>query len=141
MIGASAFMLLPQPALETRPLTADRLTLPAYAGMFLIGIYGGFIQVGVGALFIVVLYRMLKIDLPQVNVIKVLVILIYTLPALGIFAANGQVLWGIGLILAAGHIAGAMLAVRVNMGPQGALWIKWLTLAMVVAILVKLVWF
>lgn len=141
MISASGFMLLPQPALETRPLTADRLTLPVYAGMFLIGIYGGFIQVGVGALFIVVLYRMLKIDLPQVNVIKVLVILIYTLPALGIFAANGQVLWGIGLILAAGHIAGAMLAVRVNMGPQGALWIKWLTLAMVVAILVKLVWF
>lgn len=141
MIGASAFMLLPQPALETGPLTTDRLTLPVYAGMFLIGIYGGFIQVGVGALFIVVLYRMLKIDLPQVNVIKVLIILIYTLPALAIFATSGQVLWGIGLVLAAGHIAGAMLAVRVNMGPQGALWIKWLTLAMVVAILVKLVWF
>lgn len=141
MVGASLFMVLPQPALSTRPLTPDRLTAPVYGGMFLIGIYGGFIQIGVGALFIVVLYRMLKIDLRQVNVIKVLIILIYTLPALAVFAGSGQVLWGVGLVLAVGHIAGAMIGARVNMGPQGAVWIKWLTLAMVAVILVKLVWF
>lgn len=139
MIGASAFMLLPQPKLDTRPLTPDRLGVIEYLALFLIGLYGGFIQVGVGALFIVVLYRMLKIDLPQVNVIKVFIILIYTLPALTIFAAKGQVLWVTGLVLAAGNMAGAMMAVRVNMGPQGARWIKWLTLAMVAAILVRLI--
>ncbi|MFL1406767.1 sulfite exporter TauE/SafE family protein [Marinobacter sp. M1N3S26] len=139
MIGASAFMLLPQPKLDTRPLTPDRLGPMEYLALFLIGLYGGFIQVGVGALFIVVLYRMLKIDLPQVNVIKVFIILIYTLPALAIFAAKGQVLWMTGLVLAAGNMAGAMMAVRVNMGPQGARWIKWLTLAMVAAILVRLI--
>ncbi|AZT85648.1 sulfite exporter TauE/SafE family protein [Marinobacter sp. NP-4(2019)] len=140
MIGASIFMLLPQPKLDTRPLTPERLGIAEYLALFLIGLYGGFIQVGVGALFVVVLYRMLKIDLPQVNVIKVFIVLIYTLPALAIFALKGQVLWGMGLVLALGNMAGAMAAVRVNMGVRGAQWIKWLTLLMVAAILVRLIW-
>ncbi|MDX1634978.1 MAG: sulfite exporter TauE/SafE family protein [Marinobacter sp.] len=139
MIGASLFMLLPQPLLDTRPLTPERLGPVIYLAMFLIGIYGGFIQVGVGALFIVVLYRMLRIDLRQVNVFKVAIVLLYTLPALLIFALNDQVRWGVGLILAVGNIAGAYLAVKVNVSARGAMWVKWITLVMVAAILVRLV--
>lgn len=141
MLGVSVFMLLPQPSLDTRPLTTERLGPVIYAAMFLIGLYGGFIQVGVGALFLVVLYRMLKIDLPQVNVFKVAVILLYTLPALLVFALNGQVRWVMGLTLALGNIAGAFLAVRVNLSARGALWVKWVTLTMVVLILLRLMWF
>lgn len=141
MVGASLFMLLPQPKLDTRPLTPDRLGPVSYLAMFLIGLYGGFIQVGVGALFIVVLYRLLKIDLRQVNVLKVFIVLIYTLPALAIFALNDQVRWGLGLLLAAGNMTGALLAVRVNMSSRGAQWIKWLTLAMVGVILIRLIWY
>ncbi|PSF05378.1 sulfite exporter TauE/SafE family protein [Marinobacter fuscus] len=141
MLGVSVFMLLPQPSLDTRPLTTERLGPVIYGAMFLIGLYGGFIQVGVGALFLVVLYRMLKIDLPQVNVFKVAVILLYTLPALLVFALNGQVRWVMGLTLALGNIAGAFVAVRVNLSARGALWVKWLTLTMVVLILLRLMWF
>ncbi|RBP26019.1 hypothetical protein DET50_12072 [Marinobacter pelagius] len=139
MIGVSVFMLLPQPKLDTRPLTTDRLGPVIYLAMFLIGLYGGFIQVGVGALFLVVLYRILKIDLPQVNVFKVSIILLYTLPALLIFALNDQVRWGMGLTLALGNIVGAFLAVKVNLSSRGAQWVKWLTLVMVAAILVRLI--
>ncbi|SFR64534.1 hypothetical protein SAMN05216203_2117 [Marinobacter daqiaonensis] len=141
MIGASLFLLLPQPKLDTRPLAPDRLGPVEYFALLLIGLYGGFIQVGVGALFVVVLYRMLKIDLPQVNVIKVFIVLVYTIPALAIFAFKGQVLWATGLILAAGNVVGALLAVKVNMGPKGAQWIRWLTLIMVAAILGRLIWY
>lgn len=139
MIMASFFMILPQPKLDTRPLTPDRLGPVIYLAMFVIGIYGGFIQVGVGALFIVVLYRLLRIDLRQVNVFKVAIVLLYTLPALLIFALNGQVRWGMGLMLAAGNISGAFLAVKVNMSARGAQWVKWITLVMVAAILVRLI--
>lgn len=139
MIMASFFMILPTPKLDTRPLTPDRLGPVIYLAMFVIGIYGGFIQVGVGALFIVVLYRMLKIDLRQVNVFKVAIVLLYTLPALLIFALNGQVRWGMGLMLAVGNISGAFLAVKVNMSARGAQWVKWITLVMVAAILVRLI--
>jgi uncharacterized membrane protein YfcA len=139
MIGASVFMLLPQPKLDTRPLTPDRLGPVIYLAMFLIGVYGGFIQVGVGALFLVVLYRMLRIDLRQVNVFKVAIVLLYTLPALLIFAINEQVRWGMGLTLALGNITGAFIAVRVNLSEKGAQWVKWITLVMVAAILVRLI--
>ncbi|MHB0776135.1 sulfite exporter TauE/SafE family protein [Halomonas sp. WWR20] len=138
MVVASVMLLLPQPALDTRKLTPERLSPVVYVAMFVIGLYGGFIQVGVGVLFIVVLYRMLRIDLAQVNVFKVFIVLIYTLPALALFMFNGQVRWGPGLLLAAGSMTGAWLAVRVNMGPRGALWVKWLTLAVIVAIVLRL---
>ncbi|MDN3521250.1 sulfite exporter TauE/SafE family protein [Halomonas ramblicola] len=138
MAGAALLMLLPQPRLDTRPLTAERLTPAVYLAMFAIGLYGGFIQVGVGILFIVVLYRMLKIDLGQVNAFKVLIILVYTLPALAIFLINDQVRWGYGLLLAAGSMLGAWLAVKVNVSPRGAFVVKWLTVAVIVAIILRL---
>lgn len=138
MAGSAVLMLLPQPKLDTRPLTADRLTPVIYLAMFVIGIYGGFIQVGVGVLFIIVLYRLLKIDLAQVNVFKVLIILVYSLPALALFMWFDQVRWHYGLLLALGSMTGAWLAVKVNMSPRGAMWIKYLTLAMIAAILLRL---
>ncbi|QEA38908.1 sulfite exporter TauE/SafE family protein [Pistricoccus aurantiacus] len=138
MVASAAVMLLPQPKLDTRPLTRERLTPAIYLAMFAIGVYGGFIQVGVGVLFIVVLYRMLKIDLAQINVFKVLIILIYTLPALGLFVYHDQVRWGYGLLLALGSVSGAWIAVRVNLSAQGALWVKWLTLAVILAIVLRL---
>nr|WP_298378722.1 sulfite exporter TauE/SafE family protein [uncultured Halomonas sp.] len=141
MVGASIMMLLPQPKLDTRALTPERLTPTVYLAMFGIGLYGGFIQVGVGILFIVVLYRLLKIDLAQVNVFKVFIILIYTLPALLLFMVNDQVRWNYGLLLALGSMSGAWLAVKVNMGPQGAYWVKRLTLVVIAAIIVRLLFF
>lgn len=141
MVAASIMMLLPQPRLETRALTRERLTPAVYLAMFAIGVYGGFIQVGVGVLFIVVLYRMLKIDLAQVNVFKVFIILIYTLPALVLFMLDDQVRWGYGLLLAVGSMAGAWLGVKVNMGPRGAQWVKGLTLVVIAAIILRLVFF
>ena len=141
MIAASLMMLLPQPRLDTRTLTPERLTPAVYLAMFVIGLYGGFIQVGVGVLFIAVLYRLLRIDLAQVNVFKVFIILMYTLPALALFVFDDQVRWGYGLLLALGSMSGAWLAVRVNLGPRGAVWVKWLTLAVIVAIVVRLLLF
>ncbi|MGE4533812.1 sulfite exporter TauE/SafE family protein [Halomonas sp.] len=138
MAGSALLMLLPQPRLDTRPLTPERLTPAIYLAMFGIGLYGGFIQVGVGILFIVVLYRMLRIDLAQVNVFKVLIVLVYTLPALALFLVNDQVRWGYGLLLAAGSMTGAWLAVKVNVSPRGAFVVKWLTVAVIAAIILRL---
>ncbi|MBY5926357.1 MULTISPECIES: sulfite exporter TauE/SafE family protein [unclassified Halomonas] len=138
MVAAAVIMLLPQPKIDTRPLTVERLTPGIYLAMFVIGIYGGFLQVGVGILFMIVLYRMLKIDLGQVNAFKVLIILVYTLPALGIFLWHDQVRWSYGLVLAAGSMTGAWLAVKVNMSSRGAMVVKWLTVAVIAVIILRL---
>ena len=139
MAGASAIMLLPSPALlRTTRLEVSGLRWPVLAAMLAIGFYGGFIQVAVGILFIVLLYRVLGIDLVQVNALKVMVVLVYMVPALGIFVATGNVAWSYGLVLAAGSMAGAWLAVQVTLGPSGTILIQRFTLAVIAVIMVKL---
>jgi uncharacterized membrane protein YfcA len=81
----------------------SRLVYPALFG---IGFYGGFLQVGVGFLFMAALYHLLRENLVRVNMHKVFIILIYTLAALVVFALAGNVNWIYGLILAAGNALG-----------------------------------
>jgi len=83
---------------------AHWLIYPALIG---IGFYGGFLQIGVGFLFMAALYHFLRVDLVTVNMHKVFIIFIYTLPALVVFAWTGNVNWKYGLVLAAGNSFGA----------------------------------
>jgi len=77
-----------------------------YPALFGIGFYGGFIQVGVGFLLMAALFHLLRVDLVRVNMHKVFIVLIYTVPALGVFIISGNVVWGYGLALAAGNSLG-----------------------------------
>lgn len=77
-----------------------------YPAMFVIGFYGGFIQVGVGFLLMAALYHLLRVNLVLVNMHKVFIVLIYTIPALLVFILTGNVVWKYGLILAAGNSIG-----------------------------------
>lgn len=61
-----------------------------------------------------------------------------TLPALGVFLYHDQVRWGYGLVLAAGSMLGAWLGVKVNISSRGALWVKWLTIVVIAAIIIRL---
>lgn len=77
-----------------------------YPALLGIGFYGGFLQIGVGFLFMAALYHLLRVDLITVNMHKVFIILVYTLPALLIFMWTGNVNWKYGLALAAGNAFG-----------------------------------
>ncbi|MBN2244743.1 MAG: sulfite exporter TauE/SafE family protein [Candidatus Aminicenantes bacterium] len=83
-----------------------------YPAMFIIGFYGGFIQVGVGFLLMAALYHLLKVNLVLVNMHKVFIILVYTMPALLIFILTGNVIWKYGLALAAGNSIGGWWGAR-----------------------------
>jgi len=78
-----------------------------YPALFLAGFYGGFIQVGIGFILMAILYHLLDITLLRVNMHKVFIVMIYTIPALGIFIYTGNVNLGFGLCLAAGNGIGA----------------------------------
>lgn len=80
-----------------------------------IGFYGGFIQAGVGFLFMLVLYRGLGFDLLTVNVHKVFIVLLYTIPAFLVFLGSGMVDWTVGLVLAGGNAVGAVVGTRVSL--------------------------
>lgn len=85
------------------------------AVFFLIGIYGGAIQAGVGILLVAALSR-LGYDLVLASSIKVIIALVFTVAALPIFILQGQIAWLPSLVLgfgfAAGGELGAHLAVR-----------------------------
>ncbi|HUF09834.1 MAG TPA: sulfite exporter TauE/SafE family protein [Rhodothermales bacterium] len=85
-----------------------------YPSLFGIGFYGGFIQVGVGFLIMAAFYHLLKLNLVFVNMHKVLVVLVYTIPALLIFTLTGHVDWMLGLSLAAGNSMGGWWAARLS---------------------------
>ncbi|MBN2347431.1 MAG: sulfite exporter TauE/SafE family protein [Bacteroidales bacterium] len=87
---------------------------------FVIGIYGGFIQAGVGFFLLAGLVLGAGADLVKANALKVFIILLYTPIALLIFLWNGQVNIQIGLILAVGNMIGAFIGskVAVSWGPK-----------------------
>ena len=83
-----------------------------YPVMLGIGFYGGFIQVGVGFIFMSALYHILRLNLIHVNMHKVFIVFIYTIPALAIFIYTGNVNWVLGLSLAAGNAFGGWWSAR-----------------------------
>ena len=87
---------------------------------FFIGIYGGFIQAGVGFFLLAGLVLGAGVDLVKANALKVFIVLLYTPIALAIFIMNDQVNWKLGLILALGNMAGAFVGARVavSWGPK-----------------------
>lgn len=124
MIGVLAFMVLDpmkrhrMAAVHFTPLRTAVLLF----SFFVIGIYGGFVQAGVGFLIITGLLAH-GLDLVRINAIKVFVTLVFTVAALAVFVAHGQVDWPMGLALAAGNGAGGWIGTCVAV-KKGHDWIK-----------------
>ena len=59
------------------------------------------------------------------------------LGALAVFAAQGHVLWLLGLMLAVGNIVGAQLGSHMALG-RGSSFVRWVLLAVVVVMVAKL---
>lgn len=87
---------------------------------FCIGLYGGFIQAGVGFFLLAALVLGAGLDLVRANAVKVLIILVYNIFALAIFLLHDQVNVKYGLILAVGNMMGAFIGSRVavSWGPK-----------------------
>ena len=106
---------------------------------FFIGIYGGFIQAGVGFIIMAALTKINKLSLVKTNSIKVFVVLIYTIAALAVFIIEDQINWLYGLVLAIGNMTGAWVASRWSVD-KGDKWIKRFLVVMVTILAIKL-WF
>ncbi len=79
---------------------------------FIIGIYGGFIQAGVGIMLLAGMVLMARYNLVAANSIKVLIVLLFNVPVLAIFLWYNQVHIGWGILMAICQSIGAVLGVR-----------------------------
>ena len=132
MIGLSLLILLRPsvvaPPLGTVPFRVRERPL-AWLALFVAGLYGGFVQGGVGFVLIAALAGTLRYDLIRTNALKTVCTLAFTLVSLAVFIAHGQVLWVPGLVLGLATMCGAALGVRLSLRLSPAL-MKWFLLLM-----------
>ena len=106
---------------------------------FFIGIYGGFINAGIGFVIMLFLHYYNKLNLVKVNATKVVIVLIYTTGAIVTFAMADKINWIYGLVLASGNFLGGWVSSRWSV-KRGEKAIKAFLVIMVLLMSVKL-WF
>ncbi|NVO21516.1 MAG: sulfite exporter TauE/SafE family protein [Bacteroidetes bacterium] len=127
------FFVIVKPSLwlKERPhLTERPVSFLEFLIFFLIGIYGGFIQIGVGYYLLAGIVLGSGYDLVRANAIKVLIVLIYTFAALFVFIYNKQVYWQYGFIHAIGNIIGAFIASRMAI-KRGVGFVRWVIILVI----------
>lgn len=116
-IGIMLLVALPLIFVDPRRLHRDRAAPPAVqaAGFFVAGAYGGFVQAGVGVLLLAVGAGLGGLSLIRANALKLLIVAVFTLPALALFVAADLVAWVPGLALGVGSLAGGWLGAQLNL--------------------------
>lgn len=111
------------------------LSFPVF---FAVGLYGGFIQMGMGLVFLAGAVMLGGYNLIEANGVKMVVVTIYTLIGVGIFMWHGMLAWLPGLLLAVGQaVGGYATASLAGKYPQANRWAYWLLLAIVFFIVAK----
>lgn len=117
--------------------TQGKYRLLSIGVFFVIGIYGGFIQAGVGLFILLALTSINRLNLVSSNAVKALVVFIYTIGALAIFAFNHQIDYVYGLVLALGNASGGWIGSRWSVKKGDGI-VKVFLIVMVIAMAIKL---
>lgn len=139
LVGAAAWTVLRPavPAEERAVLLPEGRRRWAFAGLFfVVGVYGGFIQAGVGFIILAVTSAG-GLNLIRGNALKVTLILAFTAPALVIFTWSGKVDWAMGTALAAGNFLGALAGVRLQI-LKGHKWVQNVVAVTIVVFAIRL---
>ena len=119
--------LNPLTILSQKPATKLAIAL------FFVGIYGGFIQAGVGVMLLLVLVTGAQISLPFANGLKMVVALGLASVALILFVLNDMIHWQYGLLMAVGQSIGAWLGVRfISKVPNASVWVRRLLIVILI---------
>jgi len=87
---------------------------------FILGIYGGLIQMGMGIFFLALMVLISRIPMIEANAIKVFVVTIYTLLMVMLFQWRGLIDWPVGLLMGVGQFAGGWITARAASRYPGA---------------------
>jgi uncharacterized protein len=135
MIGMAALLVV-RPTLvvapdDGEPRWSDRRAA-ALVGLVGCGLYGGFVQAGVGLLLVGVLSGTLGYPVARANGLKAVATLVFGAVALAVFAADGLVAWLPATVLAAASVVGALIGVRLALVLPGSI-MRWTLFVCVVA--------
>ena len=136
----SVFFIIfnPKKSAGEEKLTFKRQLIGTVCFLFL-GIYGGFVQAGIGFLVLAVLNLVNNLNLVTSNYVKVFSAIVYTGASVVVFAIEGKINWAAGGILAIGMAWGGWFASRWSVD-KGEVWIKRVMIVSIIALAIKL-WF
>ena len=80
--------------------------------LFALGFYGGFIQMGMGVFFLIIMVLGLRVNIIESNALKGFVIGAYTLLLIFMFHYKGLIDWKLGGIMAIGQTLGGYLTAK-----------------------------
>ena len=117
---------------EKTELPEGRPPLWLLAVFFTVGIYGGFIQAGVGIMMLAALVMGAGYELVEANAVKMLIAVLFTTGALAVFVLDAKVNWTYGAFMAVGQGFGAFLGARFAVeSDRAAVWIRRLLIVIV----------
>jgi uncharacterized membrane protein YfcA len=131
MLLLAVFPVLFKPKLFdnlSTPHNTKRIPFSLLLGFFGIGVYSGFLQVGVGVWSLVLLLLLGDMQVNRANAVKSQLLFVTTLAASVLFVSQDQVVLIVALVLAAGSAGGAWLATWLVKG-RSIPWLRWLLLA------------
>ncbi len=101
---------------------------------FAIGIYGGFIQAGVGVFLVTALVLGVGYTIVHANAVKLIFVLALNIVAFIVFILSPlEINWGIGALMAVGQSIGAWAAVRFAVSVKDAnRWVRYLLIVVVI---------
>ena len=111
--------------------TENGISFLQYLTFFLIGIYGGFVQVGTGFLLMSAGSMLLGYNIIKTNALKTTVMAFYTVIAVLIFWQDGSIHWQYGLLHSIGTSIGSFIATKLAF-KKGAKFIKWVVIFVII---------
>ena len=134
MISMSLIILIKPSVIMPEPGTIPNRVINSPSSWFMLffsGLYGSFVQAGVGFVLIIALAGSLRYDLIKSNALKLLCTLGFTSIALVIFILRDQIAWIPGLILASTMMIGAHHGVKLAIKAK-ANTLKWFLFIMTI---------
>lgn len=139
LVAIFVYLLVrPEWGRDARPARWTRGAFYAVFGLAL-GFYDGFLGPGTGTFWTVALTGLLGHGLQQATAQTKVANFTSNIVSLAVFAALGQVLWALGLLMGAFQALGARIGSQLAMS-KGAPFIRWVFLAVVALTLGKLLW-
>ena len=132
LITAMAVLLLVKPDMWEREREVPISKWVVAAFMFVIGIYGGFVQAGVGFFLLWAIVGGAGKDLLHANALKVVIVALFTALSLAIFLYHGLVDFYLGMLLAIGNFVGGAMGARFAI-LKGNRWLRWILSIVVTA--------
>lgn len=126
-----------QTPFELSPRREDKKRIMSMILFFFVGIYGGFINAGIGFVILLILTQVNNLSITRANSVKVAVVTIYTTAALLLFIHNQAVSWKLGLWMALGSTLSAWTASRWSVKKEDRI-IRLFLFVMVVILATKL---